>query len=341
MRLSDPPQADAQVGRGLGLCKICCKSFFLRSMADNISHLTLTLEVVYMGLTSLSGDAMKKHLTGFFKRGHSLNCLHWRYFWIYSSCFFWWFDLTSQDFFLPFSVLIFVYGMQVHTTFSGKIATPSVTAPSTFCWTACLSVERFRKVQNIYISKSFQTFFTFILIWSFHVCHVCHLAEKAARTCDWIQLIEALALDSVHMLPWRPHQTSWKKGQHWKHAKSEIAWILCLIFYAHLLRLGAAWPHGGQTSRCQGCLPLAMLMENLPCLFFKVDGRWFIEDCLPWFAVSRHCPSHHWRQLQTKSKCRHLQCTWSKWFHSVIVWRHYEPYQRSPSARLLEQLQTA
>ena len=102
---------------------------------------------------------------------------------------------------MPFSVLIFVYGMQVHTTFSGKIATPSVTAPSTFCWTACLSVERFSKVQNIYISKSFQTFFTFILIWSFHVCHVCHLAEKAARTCDWIQLIEVFAPDSVHMLP--------------------------------------------------------------------------------------------------------------------------------------------
>ena len=44
MRLSDPPQADAQVGRGL--------------ITD--THLTPTLEVVYMGLTSLSGDAMKK-----------------------------------------------------------------------------------------------------------------------------------------------------------------------------------------------------------------------------------------------------------------------------------------
>lgn len=35
------------------------------------SHMRLSdpPQVVYMGLTSLSGDAMKKHLTGFFKRG--------------------------------------------------------------------------------------------------------------------------------------------------------------------------------------------------------------------------------------------------------------------------------
>lgn len=77
MRLSDPPQADAQVG-----------VFFCVQWLITDTHLTLTLEVVYMGLTSLSGDAMKKHLTGFFKRGHSLNCLHWRYFWSHSSRFF-------------------------------------------------------------------------------------------------------------------------------------------------------------------------------------------------------------------------------------------------------------
>ena len=30
---------------------------------------SVLVQVAYMGLTSLSGDAMKKHLTGFFKRG--------------------------------------------------------------------------------------------------------------------------------------------------------------------------------------------------------------------------------------------------------------------------------
>jgi len=67
-----------------------------------------------------------------------------------------------------------------------------------------------------------------------------------------------------------------RRDKTWKHARSEILWILCVWFsMTHLLnRLGAAWPHGGQTSRCQGCLPFSWLCS------WKIFRKLMVDDSL-------------------------------------------------------------
>lgn len=92
MRLPDKPQAPPYVHRHVMSVEECskyltavhdaspvcqCKLHDSLSIARHCQAFdiirafcaSVLVQVAYMGLTSLSGDAMKKHLTGFFKRG--------------------------------------------------------------------------------------------------------------------------------------------------------------------------------------------------------------------------------------------------------------------------------
>ena len=182
---------------------------------------------------------------------------------------------------------------------------------------------------------------------------VCHLFEKAARTCGWIQLIEAFATDSANVLPWPwlPHQTSLcidflsKEGTKLESMRNQKSCEYCVWFsMTHLLnRLGAAWPHGGQTSRCQGCLPFSWLCSwkifrdfCFPKLMVDDSLRIACLDLPMSPGIVQAITEGNYRPNPSADT---FSVPGQKWFHSVIIWRNYEPVNPTKDpARLLEQL---